>query len=264
MTESVARTKRKHVSRVFHGLERGAERRETPSHTTSGMRGARTPHTVRLRDRIDPPPPSSYPYNECQVPNAPQGPSGTDCGRAPRRWAGKAERTKRDEPIRGGIGPRFRQGPAVGASRRRKRREPDRRGRAPAQSFGEIARSGLDRPRCASRHRRAWCCFVAHQAHHRGWVTQVYANEPVETQDTSQGTRTPRDAPGGAGRPQDANAADLLSVGEAAQHLGLLLSKVDRAMRNGRLPYVRVGARRDRFVTRSDLEAWAAKRHAGG
>lgn len=88
----------------------------------------------------------------------------------------------------------------------------------------------------------------------------MYANDPVETQDTSQGTRAPRDAPGGTGRPQDAKAADLLSVGEAAQELGLLLSKVDRAMRNGRLPYVRVGAARTRYVARADLEAWAETR----
>lgn len=97
----------------------------------------------------------------------------------------------------------------------------------------------------------------------------MYANERLETTRNATGqpgttrndpTRpeTIQAEPGGTERPQDANATDLLSVGEAAQELGLLMSKVDRAMRNGRLAYVRVGARRDRFVTRSDLEAWAA------
>lgn len=99
----------------------------------------------------------------------------------------------------------------------------------------------------------------------------MYANEPVETTRNATGRPdTLQDDPGrpeatqaepvGNGRPQDAKAADLLSVGEAAQELGVLLSKVDRAMRNGLLPYVRVGAARTRYVARADLEAWAVTR----
>lgn len=95
----------------------------------------------------------------------------------------------------------------------------------------------------------------------------MYANSRIDTTKSAtklEHPQTPLDAPGRPTAPQDAKAADLLSVGEAAQELGLLLSKVDRAMRNGRLPYVRVGAARTRYVARADLEAWAAKRNAGG
>lgn len=95
-------------------------------------------------------------------------------------------------------------------------------------------------------------------------TTRNDPGRPETTQDDPQRPETTPAELGGNGRPQDAKAADLLSVGEAAQHLGLLMSKVDRAMRNGLLPYVRVGAARTRYVARSDLEAWAAKRHAGG
>lgn len=86
----------------------------------------------------------------------------------------------------------------------------------------------------------------------------AYANEPVAPQDTSHDRRTPQDTPG---RPEadqdDVRASELLTVGQAAQEAGVFASRIQNALSSGRLPYVTVGASRYRFVTRSDLEAWA-------
>ena len=57
---------------------------------------------------------------------------------------------------------------------------------------------------------------------------------------------------------------ELLSTGQALLIAQCLRSQLDRALAAGELPSIQAGPNNYRFVRRSDLEAWADKRHAGG
>ncbi len=55
---------------------------------------------------------------------------------------------------------------------------------------------------------------------------------------------------------------EFLTIPQAAARLGLTYQRVDQFLREGRLPYIRLG--RDRLVTATDLEAFQRRQRRPG